>query len=67
MLQTPADGRVFSKWERDVRDNRKPPVDEDGNPIDEEEEVLAQWKKIPRLDAVVRPCDNEEAINNEIT
>lgn len=66
LWQTPADGRVFTKWERDLRENRKPPVDENGDPIEEEEEELAKWKKIYRNDAVIRVCDNEDNINAEI-
>jgi len=57
---------VFSKWERDLRENRKPPVDENGDPVEEEEEELAKWKKIYRNDTVIRVCDNEANIQNEL-
>lgn len=67
LFQTPADGQVFSKWQRDVRANRKKPVDEDGQEIEEEEEVAALYKVLPRLDLVTRVCDNEENIQNEIS
>jgi len=30
LYQTPSDGVVFSKWQRDLRANRKKPLDEDG-------------------------------------
>lgn len=67
LFQTPADGQVFSKWQRDLRANRKKPVDEDGQEIEEEEEVAAMWKVLPRLDLVTRVCDNEENVINEIS
>lgn len=67
LWMTPNDGRVFSKWERDVRANRKKPVDEEGEPIEEDEEFLETVKPIPRDIAVIRVCDNEENVQNEIT
>lgn len=67
MFQTPDNGQVFSKWERDVRVNRKKPVDDDGEPIEEEEDVVAKWKILNRLDLVTRVCDNEDNVQNEIT
>lgn len=46
------------------------PVDDDGQPVDDDPDdldLIAKWKKIPRLDSVIRVCDNEDNIANEIT
>jgi len=37
LFQNPVDGATYSKWQRDMRANRKKPVDEDGNEIEEDE------------------------------
>jgi hypothetical protein len=42
-----------------MRANRKKPVDEDGNEIEEDEETAAMFKPFGRLDLVTRVCDNQ--------
>lgn len=49
-----------------MRANRKLPLDEDGNPIEEEEEEAAKHKIIVKLDTVQRVCDNEDNVQHEI-
>jgi hypothetical protein len=57
LFQNPVDGATYSKWQRDMRANRKKPVDEDGNEIEEDEETAAMFKPFSRLDLVTRVCD----------
>lgn len=66
LFQNPIDGATYSKWQRDMRANRKKPVDEDGNEIEEDEETAAMFKPFGRLDLVTRVCDNQQNIENEI-
>jgi hypothetical protein len=49
-----------------LRANRKKPVDEEGNEIEEDEETIAANRPFTRLDLVKRVCDNEENVINEI-
>jgi len=67
LWQTPADNRVFGKWERDLRVNRKKPVDEDGNEVDDDDDEAAKWKHIVKLESLVRVCDNEENVQAELS
>lgn len=50
-----------------MRANRKKPVDEEGNEIEEDEETVALWKPFGKLDLISRVCDNEENIANAIS
>jgi len=64
-------GQVYSQWERDELRRPKPPkLDDDGNPIEEEEEVDEDGnpkKKIPaESELVSRACDESGPIVGEI-
>lgn len=65
-LYATVDGQVHSKWQRDARANRKKPVDENGDEIEEEEEVVAMWRPLNRLELVKRACDNEPNLEEQI-
>jgi hypothetical protein len=74
LRSTPANGLVYSRWERAEFAKKKPvKYDEDGNPIEEEEEGEEEDDGLPRLGRpldenllVARECDARENIMREI-
>lgn len=76
LLVHPVSGTVYSRWQRKERNKPKPVVlDEDGNPVEDEEEpeeneeeLLALGMKGPLIDSemVARSCDSMEIFNREI-
>lgn len=68
MLLDPSDGVVYSRWEVTERNKPKPvKYDEDGNPIEEEEEEDENApKKLDTANMATRVNDTEEFINLEI-
>jgi adenylate kinase family enzyme len=69
MLLDPEDGVVYSRWERAERNKPKPiKLDEDGNPIEEEEEDPENApKKLDDLLMVQRIQDTEAYLEEELT
>ena len=76
ILITPQNGKAYSAWERKERNKPKPVVlDEDGNPVEDEEEpdeneeeLIAMGLKGPLVDAdmIMRKCDEKAALNKEV-
>jgi len=68
MLLDPEDGVVYSRWERAERNKPKPvKLDEDGNPIEEEEEDPENVpKKLDDLLMVQRIQDTDAYLDEEL-
>jgi len=60
---TPADGVVYSKWERNERAKPKKPVNEDEEPEEEDENAP---KPLNENDLIFRECDNSNNISKEL-
>jgi hypothetical protein len=60
---TPADGVVFSKWERDERAKPKKPANEDDEPEEEDENAP---KPLNENDLIFRECDDLTNITKEL-
>jgi len=73
---TPQNGVPYSSWERMIRNKPKPVVlDEDGNPVEDEEEpeeneeeLIAMGLKGPLVESemTTRRCDDIKAFNKEL-
>lgn len=76
ILITPQNGKAYSAWERKERNKPKPVVlDENGDPVEDEEEpdeneeeLIAMGLKGPLVDAdmIMRKCDEKAAFNKEV-
>ena len=60
---TPADGVLYSKWERNERAKPKKPVNEDEEPEEEDENAP---KPLNENELVFRECDNQHNITKEL-
>jgi hypothetical protein len=63
LRQTPSDGVVYSKWERNERAKPKKPANEDEEPEEEDENAP---KPLNENDLIFRECDNSQNITKEL-
>ncbi len=63
LLSTPADGLVFSAWERAERNKPKPPLGEDEEEPEEDENAP---KPLVEAEMVTRACDRLDVITEQI-